>query len=74
MLTLTFHPTGADSPPDDQNRLQKAKDKLRALVQGPSSGRTTRQGRKVEKPGDARPAGPSGQRDQARHDRQHANK
>jgi hypothetical protein len=40
----------------------------------PASGRTTAQGRKVEKPGDACPPGPSGQPDHTQHERKHTNK
>lgn len=40
----------------------------------PASGRTTAQGRKVEKPGSGSPAGPSGQPCQTQDDRRHTNK
>ena len=61
---------GANTPEDEK----KLNDALHTLYQRPSSGRTTRLGRKVEKPGDASPAGPSGQRDMAKHDGKHTNK
>jgi hypothetical protein len=67
-------PPSAQVPEDERNRLQKAKDGLRALLQRPSSGRTTNLGRRVEKPGTGRQSGPSGQTDGVQHDRQHANK
>jgi hypothetical protein len=40
----------------------------------PTTGRTTAQGRRVEKPGDACPAGPSGQHSHTQDDRRHTNK
>ncbi|HWP11002.1 MAG TPA: hypothetical protein VNN06_04220 [Ramlibacter sp.] len=62
---------GAQTPQEEKRRLTDA---LRTLYQRPSSGRTTALGRRVEKPGDASPAGPSGQRDTAKHDGKHTNK
>jgi hypothetical protein len=54
---------------------EREKDALRTtLYQRPSSGRTTPLGRRVEKPGSGNPAGPSGQRDRAKHDGKHTNK
>ena len=53
---------------------EKEDDALRALYQRPSSGRTTPLGRRVEKPGSGNPAGPSGQKDRAKHDGKHTNK
>jgi hypothetical protein len=76
--TTTLHPCAAQprapEPEGDRTRLQKAKDGLRALLQRPSSGRTTSLGRRVEKPGTGRQSGPSGQTDSAQHDRGHTNK
>jgi len=63
--------------PDDEHKkkaIDKAKDVLRALYQRPASGRTTALGRKVEKPGTGNPGGPSGQTDEAQHNRKHTNK
>lgn len=40
----------------------------------PASGRTTALGRKVEKPRDCSPPGPSGQLDHTQHERTHTNK
>jgi hypothetical protein len=74
MLTFYINRAGAQLQPDDKDRLEKAKDALRALYQRPSSGRTTALGRRVEKPGSGNPAGPSGQKDRAKHDGKHANK
>jgi len=69
----------AQLQPGEKKQTQEAEDQERVDVQvtdpqRPSTGRTSKLGRKVEKPGDLRAAGPSGQRDIARHDRQHANK
>jgi hypothetical protein len=50
------------------------KDEPPLLDQPPSTGRTTRLGRKVEKPGEGSVAGPSGQKDRVHHDKKHANK
>jgi hypothetical protein len=76
--TTTMHPSAAQprapEPESDKTRLQKAKDGLKALLRGPSSGRTTTLGRRVEKPGTGRQSGPSGQTDSAQHDRAHTNK
>jgi hypothetical protein len=59
---------------EDKSTLDKVKDKLRNLYARPASGRTTALGRKVEKPGSGKQAGPSGQRDQSQVDGKHANK
>lgn len=69
------HPAAAnDQGGDDKITLQQAKDKLRGFLQRPSSGRTSSLGRKVEKPGSAGPAGPSGQTEDVQHNRKHTNK
>jgi hypothetical protein len=65
----------AQSPPQEENkRLEKFTDAIRSLYQRPSTGRTTALGRRVEKPGDKTTAGPSGQKDGAKHDLKHTNK
>lgn len=74
MLTFYINRAGAQLPEEEKNRLEKAKDALRALYERPASGRTTALGRRVEKPGSGSPAGPSGQRDGAKHDGKHTNK
>ena len=74
MLTFYINRAGAQLQPGDKLRLEKAKDELRGLFQRPSSGRTTPLGRRVEKPGENKAGGPSGQRDGAKHDGKHANK
>ena len=75
LSTLTFH---ADRPwaqlqPGEKKQTEEAEDEKRIEVQRPSNGRTVL-GRRVEKPADVKPAGPSGQRDVAQHDRVHTNK
>ena len=62
---------GAQLQPQDRNKLEKAKDDL---YQRPSTGRTSALGRRVEKPGESRPGGPSGQTDGVDHQQKHANK
>ncbi len=62
------------TPPKDGNKLQQLKDEVQAIFQRPSNGRTTRLGRRVEKPGDCTAAGPSGQHESTKHDCKHTNK
>jgi hypothetical protein len=69
----------AQLQPGEKKQTQEAEDQERVVVlandpQRPSTGRTSKLGRKVEKPGDVRAGGPSGQRDICQHDRLHANK
>jgi hypothetical protein len=75
---VDVHPR-AQLQPGEKKQTQEAEDQERVELvvtdpQRPSTGRTSKLGRKVEKPADVRAAGPSGQRDIARHDRLHANK
>jgi hypothetical protein len=72
--TFWYEHAAAQLPDDDRNRWEKAKEGLRNLFKGPSTGRTTALGRKVEKPGEIRPGGPSGQRDGIDHQKKHTNK
>lgn len=74
MLTFYINRAGAQLPKDEKKRLEKAKDELRDLYPRPASGRSTAQGRKVEKPANDEPAGPSGQKKGAKHDGKHTNK
>lgn len=75
MLTsYTFDHPGANMQPGDKTLSDKAGDKLRTLCGRPSTGRTTAQGRKVEKPAPAKQGGPSGQTDEAEHNKKHTNK
>jgi hypothetical protein len=68
------HPA-AHLPQDGKTPLEKIKDKLRAMIhERPSTGRSSKLGRKVEKPGEGGPGGPSGQQDHVSHDRKHTNK
>jgi hypothetical protein len=76
---LSSHPRAGDAwaqsaQPKDWTRLQQLKDEVKAIFQRPSNGRATRQGRRVEKPGDAHAAGPSGQHEATDHDCKHTNK
>jgi hypothetical protein len=60
--------------PGEKKQTQEAEDEARIDIHRPSTGRTSALGRRVEKPADVRPSGPSGQTDATRHDRKHANK
>jgi hypothetical protein len=74
-LTVYISRAGAQLQPDEKKRLEQAKDELRSLYHPrPASGRTTAMGRRVEKPGESKPGGPSGQKDGSKGDRKHANK
>lgn len=64
---------GALLQPGDKTWREKANDALRALER-PESGRNGALGRRVEKPGESKPGGPSGQKDGAKGDGKHANK
>ena len=74
--TLTFHAERpfAQLQPGDNKKLDNLKEELLDLNKRPASGRTTALGRKVEKPGPVKGAGPSGQTDGVQHERNHANK
>ena len=74
MLTFYINRAGAQLPKEEKDRLEKTKDVLRSLYHRPTSGRSTSLGRRVEKPGSGSPAGPSGQKDKAKHDGKHTNK
>jgi hypothetical protein len=52
----------------------KGSDEPQGMKSRPSSGRTTAQGRRCEKPGSGKPPGPSGQRDECKQDVKHTNK
>ncbi len=78
-IALFKHPSAAaawvaQSQPKDVTHLQKVKEDVQTFFQRPSNGRSTRMGRRVEKPGDAHAAGPSGQHEATKHDSQHTNK
>jgi hypothetical protein len=60
--------------PGEIKQTQEAEDEARVDIHKPSTGRTSVAGRRVEKPADLGPSGPSGQHDATRHDRKHANK
>jgi hypothetical protein len=74
MLNFYINRAGTQLKPEEKDKLEKTKDELRDLYHRPQSGRTTALGRRVEKPGEAKPGGPSGQKDGARHDGKHTNK
>ena len=83
MTCPPFHasprPPLAQLQPGEKKQTQVSENEERLDVQRndphrPSTGRTSALGRKVEKPADVKPAGPSGQRDICQHDRLHANK
>ena len=73
-LTHYSSRTGAHLKPEEKDKLEKTKDELRDLYHRPASGRTTPPGRRVEKPGSGKQAGPSGQKDKTGLDGRHANK
>lgn len=74
-LTGYISRAGAQLQPDEKKRLEQAKDELRSLYHPrPATGRTTALGRRVEKPGESKPGGPSGQRDGVKGNTKHANK
>jgi len=61
-------------PPADKEQQTHRTLGLPETFKGPTTGRNTKLGRKVEKPRDPKSGGPSGQKDRARHDKRHANK
>lgn len=66
------HSVATDTPlPPHKERTEH---ELPAPTHRPASGRTSALGRRVEKPRDASPAGPSGQPGQTQHERKHTNK
>ena len=60
--------------PQPRTKASSVQDELRSRYNRPATGRTTALGRKVEKPGIGKQAGPSGQKDKGPQDRKHANK
>ena len=74
MLTFYINRAGGQLQPEEKSKLETAKDELRTLYNRPTSGRTTAMGRRVERPGTGKQAGPSGQKDKGLQDRKHANK
>ena len=74
MLTFYINRAGAQLQPGDKSRLEKAKEELKHLYHRPDSGKSTKLGRKVEKPAEPKAGGPSGQTDRGRHDIKHTNK
>ncbi|WP_167784709.1 hypothetical protein [Ramlibacter rhizophilus] len=64
--------SGAVVPERDERKLRK--DKRAVPHDKPDAGKTTRLGRKVESPASIKTAGPSGQRGDTQHQKQHTNK
>ena len=74
-IALFKHPSAAAAwATQPKDVTQKVKEEVQTFFQRPSNGRSTRMGRRVEKPGDAHAAGPSGQHEATKHDSQHTNK
>lgn len=70
-----FSLTGrAAKPPHDNTSTEEPAEDLRIEPQRPNTGRSSSIGRKVEKPGSGRSAGPSGQHDAFQHNPDHTNK
>ena len=67
------HP-GALLQPGDKTLRERANDILPVLYERPASGRNGALGRKVERPGNENPSGPSGQTERVKHDSKHTNK
>ena len=61
------------TPAEEKRRTDRLKNPP-GTYQRPASGRTTALGRRVEKPGPGKQAGPSGQREDTQGDGKHANK
>lgn|GEM_PF-6748501 len=61
-------------PASDPRRGRRLKHDPEEVFQSPTTGRNTRQGKKVEKPDDPAPGGPSGQKVVTKHDKKHTNK
>jgi hypothetical protein len=64
----------AQLQPGEKKQTQQCEDEERIEVHRPSIGRTSPLGRKVEKPADAKPSGPSGQHDSTKHEIAHTNR
>lgn len=63
----------APTPSHLKNRLGLVNDDVSTILRGPATGRTSKMGRKAEKPCDSAVAGPSGQHEATKHDRRHTN-
>jgi hypothetical protein len=74
MLTFYINRAGSNLPEDERGKLERTKDELRLLYDKPTTGKTTKLGRRVEKPQDPKAGGPSGQHDAGKHNRRHTNK
>jgi len=67
---VDINPPEPPLPEDDKKK--HTKEPVRSLYPRPSSGRTTAMGRRMERPGESKPGGPSGQTDGAK-DGKHTN-
>jgi hypothetical protein len=68
------HPNSVATDTQLPPHKERTEHELPAPTHRPASGRATPMGRKVEKPRDASPPGPSGQLDHTQHERKHTNK
>ena len=64
----------AQLQPGEKKQTEECEDEERIEIHRPSIGRTSPLGRRVEKPADAKPSGPSGQHDSTRHEIAHTNR
>lgn len=74
MLTFYINRAGSNLPEDERAKLEHTKEELRQLYHKPDSGKSTKLGRKVEKPQDPKAGGPSGQHETTKHNKRHTNK
>ena len=58
----------------DPETAEKTHEDMHEVDKAPSTGRTSPLGRKVEKPGECNPGGPSGQHQTSDHEKKHTNK
>lgn len=68
-----IHKAGSNLP-TEQKKVEHVKDITSEVFKSPTTGRNTKLGRRVEKPQDPKAGGPSGQKDNAKHNKKHANK
>lgn len=59
---------------DDKSDQTHRSIEVPETYKSPTTGRNTKLGRKVEKPAEPKPGGPSGQTERAKHNKRHANK
>lgn len=71
---FVFEHPGAHLQPGEKTLRERSYDAMPALCERPGSGRNGAMGRRVERPGNESPAGPSGQTDRVDHECKHSNK